>query len=418
MTGWRVVKHLNIVYLAHRVPYPPNKGEKLRTYHQIKGFIAHGAAVTVLCSVETDLDIAYCQQLERMHPACQVRYHRTSLKLIRYLRSFVANCAISESYFFSGKLLKELHNVLTKTSVDAVICTASSMAPYIEKSRRYLSSKTLTIMDFMDLDSYKWQQYAENAGLVMRFVYQREAKKVAALEQVVAERFDSALLVAEPETQLFRDSQPQATCRILTVGNGIDGEEFLPAASPIEIEPPRLLFAGVMDYAPNVDAVLWFYEHVWAAVRRRWPGATFTIAGMNPAPTIQALAGEEGIRVTGFVDDILPYFHQSTLFVAPFRIARGLQNKILQAMACGLPVISTTVGAEGIEADDGVHILIADSADLFLKTIEVLTSDHLRYAAVRREALATINRVYSWSQQLAPLRELVGAPQLSDEFDQ
>lgn len=403
-----MVNDLNIVYLAHRVPYPPNKGEKLRTYHQIKDFVANGAQVTVLCTVETDLDIAYCEQLERMHPVCQVRYHRASSRLIRYFRAFVVNCAISESFFYSSQLLKDLQGSLSTTSVDAILCTASSMAPYIDKSRRYLSSKTLTIMDFMDLDSYKWQQYADHAGLVMASVYQREAEKVAALEKAVAERFDAALLVAEPETALFRASQPQAKCRILTVGNGIDGHEFSPAVSPMELAPPRLLFVGVMDYAPNVDAVLWFYEHVWAAVRRRWPGATFTIAGMNPTPAIQALARDEGIRVTGYVDEILPYFQQSTLFVAPFRIARGLQNKILQAMACGLPVIATTVGAEGIAADDSVDILIADSAARYLQTIEALTTHPLRYAAVRREALATIRRVYSWHQQLAPLRALIG----------
>ncbi|WPL17635.1 sugar transferase, PEP-CTERM/EpsH1 system associated [Thiorhodovibrio winogradskyi] len=399
---------MKILYLAHRVPYPPNKGEKLRTYHQIRNLIENGAEVTLLCPIEKDIEVAYCEQLQQEHAECNVYYFKVVPKLCRYLRALLLNSSISEAFFYSNALLQNLRAIPLKTPFDAVICTASSMAPYVKKSRRTLSGKTKIIMDFMDLDSNKWTQYAAKSSFWMRMVYVREARKVAELEKLVAVSFDTAFLVAEPETRLFLTSQPNASCRVLTVGNGIDPSEFHPPLKPPKISPPHLLFAGVMDYAPNVDAVMWFFEHVWRLVIARWPESKFTIAGMNPTPAIQALGENDGIEVTGYVTEILPYFHRSSLFVAPFRMARGIQNKILQAMACGLPVVTTSMGADGIAYDDGRNLFIADTASSFFQRIEYLTNDPSHYNQVRQEALITINRNYSWAGQLKPLRELLG----------
>ncbi len=399
---------MNCLYLAHRVPYPPNKGDKLRAYHQIKNLLDHGVRVTVLCPVENETDIVNCKQLQSKHHNCIVHDHQVGSRFIRYLRAMLLNCSISESHFYSSSLLQQLRDILAKTRIDAVLCTASSMAPYVTKTKVVRSPQTRTIMDFMDLDSEKWKQYAKAARLPMRIVYLREAKKVAKLENLVAESFDAALLVSDSEKQLFEQSQPNASCSIISLGNGIDPSEFHPPQTVPDQEPPHLFFAGVMDYAPNYDAVLWFYNLVWPSVKSIWPEAKFTIAGMNPTQAIQALATEDGIEVTGYVDDILPYFHRSSVFVAPFRIARGVQNKILQAMACGLPVITTSMGAEGIRYQDGFNLFIADSADGFLRRIQSLTQEPLKYQEVRKAALATIASHYSWTAQLAPLRAVLG----------
>ncbi|MCK5665583.1 MAG: glycosyltransferase, partial [Thiotrichaceae bacterium] len=163
------------------------------------------------------------------------------------------------------------------------------------------------------------------------------------------------------------------------------------------------IFTGVMDYKPNVDAVLWFMEHTWDLIREKYPQARFIIAGMNPSQIIQNLSRTPGIEVTGFVDDILPFYHQSDYFVAPFTIARGVQNKILQAFACGLPVMASSMGAEGIECKDGEHIIIAETASEYLSAIDKLESDSLLKTDIKDKALKLIHDQYSWDGKLKVL---------------
>ena len=170
-----------------------------------------------------------------------------------------------------------------------------------------------------------------------------------------------------------------------------------------ENRDPVFIFTGVMDYRPNVDAVIWFTKHVWPRVIRSHPESRFIIAGMNPAPAIMALAKGKGIEITGFVDDILPYYHQSDFFVAPLRIARGVQNKILQAFSCGLPVISTSMGAEGIEYIEGKHILIADTPDDFFNRIEMLVNDGELTRSLKDNAMQLVKEHYSWEAKLVDL---------------
>jgi len=399
---------LHCLYLAQRIPFPPNKGEKLRSFHQINFLRKNGIEVTVAAPFEQSDELEYFKRLEQEY-GCHTLSQPLSHKLLRYLSGIAGNTSLSEAHFYSSGLQNQIDDLLKRQNIDAIVCTASSMANYVFRSTALaqIARRPRLIMDFMDMDSHKWLQYSCNTKPPMRWVYQREASLVKRLENRVGNKFDACFFVAEPETNLYKQQTGNPAAEVLSIGNGIDPAEFYPTTHPTEVTTPHLLFAGVMDYTPNVDAMLWFYNEVWPSVLTRWPDATLTIAGMNPTPAIARLQGVDNVRVTGFVEDILPYFHESNIFVAPFRIARGIQNKILQAFACGLPVVSTSMGAEGIKCTPGQNIEVGDEPnDMFDAIKRLMTAPH-HYQSVRNSALATIDEHYSWDGILTPLLQLL-----------
>lgn len=331
-------------------------------------------------------------------------------KGFRLFSGLLKGKALSVANFYSQKLQQKVDEDLRQGQFDAVVCTASSMAEYVFNSnapclRQHDNSPRL-YMDFMDLDSDKWRQYAHRASFPMTYVYRREHRLIADFERQIVKRFDACFFITDTETQLFKQNAPVAN-NIFAIENGIDTNTFKPAAPMPALTPPVLLFTGVMDYAPNIDAVLWFVEHVWQDILTCWPDAQFIVGGMNPTDKIQALAKIQGITVTGFVDDIMPYFAQANIFVAPFRIARGVQNKVLQAFACGIPVISTPMGAEGIRCQLDESILLAESPQDFVKHITRLTTEAALYARISANALSIIIEQYAWDSILHPFEQVL-----------
>jgi sugar transferase (PEP-CTERM/EpsH1 system associated) len=369
-----------------------------------------GYQVTVLAPVENQQDVDNANAFANAH-SCSIKTAKLPHKLWRYAMGLLQNSSLSEANFYARSLQSTFDQELKTGSYDTVICSASSVAPYLFKSRILASlvPRPKLLMDFMDMDSNKWEQYAKANNGAMAWVYRREANKVAQLERKIGEQFDACYFVAEPETQLYQERIGTVPAKIVSIGNGIDPTEFYPPTELNAAPPPHLLFAGVMDYAPNIDAMLWFVEHVWPITLRTWPEAKLTIAGMNPSAAIQSLATQPGIEITGFVDEILPYFHSANLFIAPFRIARGVQNKVLQAFASGLPVITSPMGAEGILCQHEHNILICDTPEAMAEAIEKLINEADFYALIQKNALDTIANTYSWDSKLAPLLPLLGA---------
>jgi sugar transferase (PEP-CTERM/EpsH1 system associated) len=282
------------------------------------------------------------------------------------------------------------------------------MAEYVFRSSTLskVNNKPKLVMDFMDLDSDKWRQYSESSSFPMKWVYNREARLLAKYENKVHNAFDTSFFISQAEVDLFCH---QHVCQRnpLAIGNGIELDSFTPAPTPPDNTDPVFIFTGVMDYKPNIDSVLWFAEYVWPRITNNHPESRFIIAGMNPVSSVLALAKDKRIEVTGFVDDILPYYHQSDFFIAPLRIARGVQNKILQAFSCGIPVIATSMGAEGIEYTNGENILIADTPDDFLDNIERLVSNKNLYNSLKVNAQKLIKDHYTWDAKLAPLADML-----------
>ena len=398
---------MKTLYLSQRVPYPPNKGEKLRTFHQIKFLLENGHDIHLCCPYIADDDLTLLQQLSDNYGVHE-HHKKLTPAFIRHTSGLLFNKPLSVTNFYSSSLQKIIDHLLANESFDNIICTSSSLAEYIFRctSLTKLKQRPRLVMDFMDLDSDKWRQYSESSSFPMKWVYRREARLLAEYERKIHDSFDTCFFISQAEVDLFCQHH---SCNIppLAIGNGIETESFTPPPIAPDNKDPVFIFTGVMDYKPNIDAVIWFAENVWPQITQIYPSSRFIIAGMNPVPGVLALANDERIEVTGFVDDILPYYHQSDIFIAPLRIARGVQNKVLQAFSCGLPVIATSMGAEGIEYIDGNNILIADTPDAFLVNIQRLANDKELYNTVSANAQQLIKNNYTWDAKLALLADIL-----------
>lgn len=398
---------MKTLFLTQRIPYPPNKGEKIRSFHQIRFLLEHGHEIYLCCPHENDSDLESLERFTREY-RITAKTVRLTGKWLRYLSGLVRRQPLSVSNFYSRELQASLDRLLDEQPIRNIVCSSSSMAEYVFNSpaidRR--DDRPCLVMDFMDLDSDKWKQYAQASSFPMNRVYGREALLLSAYERRISEVFDACLFISRAEVELFAASFQPAR-QPIAIGNGIDTQYFVPADRPTANRQPVFLFTGVMDYKPNVDAVVWFATEVWPTIRARYDDARFIVAGMNPVAPVRKLAQLRGVEITGFVEDILPYYHRADIFVAPLRIARGVQNKILQAFACGLPVVATAMGAEGIDCRDGEQILLADSPDEFFERIVSLLEDREQYESVRRNALALVKTRYSWNGRLSPLLDML-----------
>ncbi|PKO55683.1 MAG: sugar transferase, partial [Betaproteobacteria bacterium HGW-Betaproteobacteria-21] len=268
------------------------------------------------------------------------------------------------------------------------------------------------IVDFCDLDSAKWTQYAADRRWPMSWLYRREGRKLLAFERAAAARSDASLFVTEAEAQLFRHAAPEVASSVRVMQNGVDAEYFSPDqafGSPYPAGGPVLLFTGAMDYWPNIDAVCWFAADMLPKVREQIPDVRFWIVGMNPAPAVLALASQ-GVVVTGTVPDVRPYLAHADVVVAPLRIARGIQNKVLEAMAMACPVVVAAAPATGLDAQSGHDCEIAHSPDEFVSRIFGLLNDISLRCGMGQAARQCVLARYSWAAHLAKLESLLADP--------
>jgi sugar transferase (PEP-CTERM/EpsH1 system associated) len=252
-------------------------------------------------------------------------------------------------------------------------------------------------MDLVDVDSAKWARYADHARGPKRWLYAREARTVKELERRSVAACDAVFLVSQAEA----DQLPLSGDNVQPVGNGVDLDYFAPPKEPASSS--GLVFTGTMDYAPNVDGVCWFAEHVWPAVRLRWPDLTFTIVGRDPAKAVRRLAERDGIEVTGAVPDVRPYVANSAVAVCPLRIARGIQNKILEAMAMARPVVASPQAAQGLAVTGGEHLLIAETPREWASSVLALLADTQEQRRLGRAGRTCVETRYTWEGQLATL---------------
>jgi sugar transferase (PEP-CTERM/EpsH1 system associated) len=267
------------------------------------------------------------------------------------------------------------------------------------------------IMHMAELDSDKWLQYSKRERWPMSWVYAREWRTLEAFERRLVDAAATSVFCTPLEQRIFDERMPGHPSVVLR--NGVDLERFRPA--PERAEPGHLVFVGVMDYLPNVDGCVWFVESILPLVRERHPDARFTIVGSKPTPDVQALARHPGVTVTGFVDEPRDHLERAAVSVAPLRIARGIQNKVLEAMAMGLPTVGTTSATQGVEGTSGEHFLVADDERAFAAAVGELLDDPAGARRLGDRARAFVEERYDWEALLVTLDELVevhgrGAP--------
>jgi sugar transferase (PEP-CTERM/EpsH1 system associated) len=386
----------DILFLVHRIPFPPDRGDKIRSW-QLISHLAGLSRVHLACFADDEADAAHLEALrdalgERLGEAhVEVR---TGGKAAAGVRALASGRPISLVLFDSPKLRGFIEAKLADPAVGTVFAYSGQMAQFVPNGVRQRF-----IMDFGDVDSAKFAQYATEGSGPMRWVNRREGVKLAAFERAIAARADLCTFVSEAEAALFRAQTGLSNIRALS--NGIDVDHFDPAADfpRIDAEGPLILFTGQMDYAPNVEAVRWFAREVLPLV----PAARFVIAGRKPTATVRSLAGERVI-VTGAVPDMRSWLAAADVVVAPLKLARGIQNKVLEAMAMARPVVASPAAFEGIEAEPGRHLLVADGAQATAEAVRRMLERPGSIGAAARDHVA---RHYLWEARLAPLAEMV-----------
>ena len=393
-----------ILFLAHRIPYPPNKGDKLRAYHVLNHWTKKHR-VFLGCFIDDPADLQHrevlCEQcagsyFARLHP---------KLATMRAFRGFLTHGPLSVAYYHDEGLVAWVGRIIASERPDCIFVFSSVMGQYVLSIPR--SARLL--VDFVDVDSEKWAAYAATKTFPARQVYRREARELLRFDRQVAARADACIFVSEPEAELFREQAPEVRTKVLAISNGIDSTYFSPknaGSRPKLTGAPIIVFTGQMDYWPNVDGVVWFSENVLPRVRERFPAAVFYVVGANPSASIRALSSKPGIVVTGTVPDVRPYVGHADVVVAPMRIGRGIQNKVLEGMAMARPVIVTPQALQGIEATPNKHLLLAHDADQFVQGIERSLSPSFAKAlgeAARRKIIAS----YGWPSSLSKFDEFL-----------
>jgi len=306
-------------------------------------------------------------------------------------------------YFRSRTLQQWVKDVVQREHIARAFVFSSPMAQYVLDL-----PGVQTFVDFVDMDSAKWDDYARRRAWPVSAIYRREGRRLLAFEKFVAARADASLFVTREEAQLLARAAPACASRIVAIENGVDGEYFSPehvSASPFAPGEHPIVFTGSMDYWPNVDAVAWFAREVLPQIRQRDPRARFHIVGMNPNSEVQGLQGD-AVSVVGRVDDVRPYLLHARAVVAPLRVARGIQNKVLEAMAMGRPTVVTSACAAVLTARPGFELEIADEApDFAAKVLAVMDPAH--GDEVGRLARARILADYVWSSRLARLDDFI-----------
>jgi polysaccharide biosynthesis protein PslH len=395
-----------VLFLAHRIPFPPDRGDKIRSCHILR-HITRLAPVHVACFADDEGDMGHEPDLAAVAATHCLVLRQRSL-VMAGLAGLVSGKPVSLTAFADRRIGRYVTEVLATRPISAIYVFSGQMAQYVPP---HFAGRV--VMDFVDVDSAKFEAYARQARFPLNLVHAREARLLSAFEAEAAGRASTSLLVTREETELFRSRLGAGpTPEILALGNGIDTDFFnaadIPPAPEMAGEGPQLTFTGQMDYPPNVSAVETFARQVMPRIRAVFPQACFNIVGRAPTAPVRALDGLHGARVTGAVIDVRPWLAGADLVVAPLTIARGVQNKVLEAMAMARPVLVTPEAATGIPARDGREITVADGVEALAEAAIALLQDRPRADRTGRSARAFVLAECGWEGVLAPLAGLLG----------
>lgn len=389
-----------LLYLVHRLPYPPNKGDKVRSYHLLKHLVQNHQVYLGTFIDDAD-DEQHVSALQAICPNLHIERIRPRVAKVASLNGLLSGEALTLSYYRSRGMQRWVRQVAEQHDLQASVVFSSSMAQYA----RPLVPKVPMLVDFVDVDSAKWTQYAPEHRWPLSWLYRREGRELLSYERAIAAEARRSFFVTPNETDLFLEMAPEARGRVQALSNGVNAEFFAPdaaCASPFAVDELAVVFTGAMDYWPNVDGVTWFVSEMLPKVRERWPAVRFYIVGRNPAADVRALACEQ-VVVTGTVPDVRPYLQYAAAVVAPLRVARGIQNKILEAMSMEQAVVTVTSCAEAIGADASQGLMRADSPFAFVQALQPLLEDPVAARALGQRARQYVLDRFSWEAHLVGL---------------
>lgn len=405
-----------ILFLTHRFPYPPNRGDRIRSFRLLE-----------YMSKIADVDLAtLCDQpptqeyVDKLQSYCQRTAFIPWRPFGRWIHagiSLLTGSTMTEGLFSSSALRRQIKSWAAETDYDRVVVFCSSMYPY---SRLSELKNVPLITDIVDVDSQKWFDYAAVSngitGIIKRLLFSLEGRRLRKKEIEIAQTSVRTLAVSEDEVRLYRSFCPESIHdKIIPLSNGVDSDFFSPDAQydKPDLIPYRLVFVGAMDYRANLDGIEWFLDSVWGKLKQQHPQTELDLVGSNPGEKARRLAKTDGVNLIGRVDDVRPYIHRSSAVVIPLRVARGIQNKTLEAMAMSKPVLASPMSLQGIDNSVTRYAWSCNEPQSWIDAFsEVFNSNNNDKTTTRasngRQAIVDS---YSWSARFAKLSELILDPQ-------
>jgi len=391
----------DLLFLAHRLPYPPDKGDRIRSWNMLL-HLADRYRIHLGCFVDNPDNWRHAEVVaSRCASHCFLPLGKL-LPAARGCLSMLAGGSLSVGYLRDRTLAGFVSGVIAENRPTRAFVFGSALASYVMGDAARGMHRTI---DMVDVDSEKWRQYAERRSWPMKAVFAREARALLAFERSAAMNSDATLFVSGQEAALFGRLAPECTDHVHAISNGVDAGYFDPArsfTSPFAPGEMPIVFTGAMDYWPNIDAITWFVREVMPLLAST--PARFYIVGSNPTPAVKRLSADRRVVVTGRVPDVRPYLAHAAVVVAPLRLARGIQNKVLEAMAMAAPVIATSAAIDGIDVVRGRHVMSAESPAEFAAAIERCGFVGRALGASARERVL---ECYTWAQNLGRLDEVL-----------
>jgi polysaccharide biosynthesis protein PslH len=398
-----------ILFISHRIPFPPDRGDKIRSHHIVKR-LARLAPVHIATFADDELDMAEEVELASLARSYKL-VRRAKPLMLAGVQALAARRPVSLTAFYDAGLAAYIEEVLANRPISTIYVFSGQMGQYVPAS-----FAGRVIADFVDVDSAKFDAYAAKRHPALRWVESREARMMRDEEARLAARADVSLLISAAEAELFTsrlNPRERALSDVRVLGNGIDTALFDPLAVDAapqlaEFPYPRLIFSGQMDYAPNVEAALRMATRILPLIRKSFPDASFHVVGRHPVADLIEHHGKAGCHVWGRVDDMRCWLKGADMALVPLSIARGVQNKVLEAMAMALPVVLTPGAATGIGAKDGLQFSIADSDEALAETAVALLRDPRKAKIAGLAARRFVTEHASWQAALDPLPEILG----------
>lgn len=380
---------MRILYLSHRFPYPPTFGSKVRAFNTILHLVRQGHEVTVVAPVRS---VAEANEADGIAPHCHA-YMKPMVsryaQLAKVAMTLPTTISASEAYFHSGQMRRAVDQMLNARSMDAVIAHCSSIG-HVAAHVKGLPK----LLDLCDVDSRKWLDYTAFKPWPLALGYRSEAMKLARTERRMAGNYGRVTVATRGELQALREIGVSENADWFA--NGVDTTFFSPGADPYD--PKCITFVGRMDYFPNEQCMVDFCAEIWPRLRARDPDLRLQVVGAAPTAAVLRLAELPGVTVTGAVPDVRPFVRASALTIAPLKIARGTQNKILESMAMGVPALCSPIAAAGVDAEAGEHLLIASTVDEWTERILSVCRDPGLRDRFAQAGRARVQSHHTWLQ--------------------
>ncbi len=384
---------MKILFVCHRLPYPPSRGGKIRPFNMIR-WLGRQHEVTVASVARSSEEL---EEGRGLADFCH-RYEVGQISAVRArwqaFRCLFTTRPASLGYFYVPRLHQEIRQLLRHETFDLILVHCSSAAQYVLEA-----TNAYRIMDFGDMDSAKWFEYARHRSFPMSAVYWLEGVKLRRYEKQIARAFHECTVTAPGELKTLESYGLNVP--VTLISNGVD-LNFFDKSQP-DYDPRALVFLGRMDYYPNIDGVTYFCRDILPRIRREVPDVQFTVVGSNPVRQIRRLAALPGVTVTGKVPDVRPYLQRAAVSVAPVRIARGVQNKVLESLAMRVPVVASTRAFEGIDAVAGEHLLVDDTPEGFARKVVSLLQDTEMRQRLAEAGRQRVETCHTWTVGLQQL---------------